>query len=104
MAQAKKPAPALAAVAVTEEIEKAQRVYADVHVDGKPARISDPDDPSRFYALQRETRADGSTGTLQLACGTRRKTGESVQRFELAEIERARALMLAGGLRLFAAE
>lgn len=100
----------LGALATTETIAKAARVFRTIKTGDADASAPDAVDPSTTYAVQREVRADGSDGPLMLAVIRRRKTGkageiaENATRVALADVEGARAALLSVGVRVFAAE
>lgn len=105
------PAPVVfGALAQTETVDKAQRVFDTIALEGGgKAEAPDADDPTRTYAVQRERRADGTHGPLMLAVVVRRKARggevtENATRVALSDLEAARAGLLGAGIRLFAAE
>lgn len=87
---------ALGALAESEHVDKAERVYVDV----PETRCAMAD--GRLTVLQRERRADGSSGPILLALVKRNPDGrESAQRFPLADLQRASRAYARRGLVLF---
>lgn len=101
--QSQDPAPvqapvSLGAVAESEHISKAARLFVDV--PGTPRVICADGSVS---AIQREQRADGTLGEYLLSLNVRKSsdgTGESAQRFSLGGIQSASRAYAAQGFTL----
>lgn len=94
--QVEQVTPTLIEMARDEQVEKSRRVYVDV-----TSPVVDPDDAAVSYVVQREQRADGTTGALELCTRAVRKMGTSEQRVALAPIGKAHRAFAEEGIRLF---